>query len=226
MQRGRDLIPVYFVEIIRPQSLHRRSHEITFLAHRQDRKVAPPGPFVSPDVGSETFRSLATDTYSLNPHRPASTEVFNRNRRPTGAIHRTLTRPAKARSSQLLVRITQFRGRCRFPTARTSYRFGEAEVLASVFVLPSDAALRIVARGGPIEVRVRRDDGSFLDDTAIMTAIALIFGLMAIPTTGTYVLVINGSADVKWGVNVVYFRSQRKLLSTTALLHRTTCSMD
>jgi hypothetical protein len=62
--------------------------------------------------------------------------------------------------------------------------WGTRSAITTEFVLPSEAALRIVAQGGPIEIGVGREDGTFLDDTASAEAIVLVFGLM-----------VNGHSD-------------------------------
>jgi len=56
------------------------------------------------------------------------------------------------------------------------------------FVLPADAALRIVVKGGPIVLRVRRMNGRYVADHAQLGGQTVCLGLMAIPTSGTYVL--------------------------------------
>jgi hypothetical protein len=102
--------------------------------------------------------------------------------------------------------------------------WGTGSAITTELVLPSDAALRIVAQGGPIEIRVGRDDGTFLDDTASAEAIVPVFGLMAIPASGTYVLAISAATEVKWGVSVVYLRSEL-ILKPGTMLHESTQSL-
>jgi hypothetical protein len=90
------------------------------------------------------------------------------------------------------------------PGAHLLTFWGTGSAHSGEFALPSDGALRIVARGGPIEVRVRRKDGSFLADRASLDGERARLGLLAIPRSGTYSLVVEAEAGLDWGVTVVY----------------------
>jgi hypothetical protein len=81
--------------------------------------------------------------------------------------------------------------------------WGTGSARSAEFTLPSDGVLRIVARG-PIEVRVRRKDGSYLSDRACLAAKQEQLAIMGIPSSGTYSLVVESHAEVDWGVTVLY----------------------
>jgi hypothetical protein len=92
-----------------------------------------------------------------------------------------------------------------FPTGAHQLTFwGTGSAHTAEFALLSDGALRIVARCGPIKLRVQRQDGSFLDDKADLDGQKVRLGLMAISENGTYSLVVEASAGVDWGVTVLY----------------------
>jgi hypothetical protein len=82
--------------------------------------------------------------------------------------------------------------------------WGTGSARSAEFALPSDGALRIVAQGGPIEVRLRREDGSYLTDRACLDGKQVRLGMMAIPSSGTYSLVVESHAGLDWGVTVLY----------------------
>ncbi|HEV3022820.1 MAG TPA: hypothetical protein VGX76_10135, partial [Pirellulales bacterium] len=62
----------------------------------------------------------------------------------------------------------------------------------------------IVVRDGPIVVRVRRNDGSFLADVGFVDGKTARLALLAIPRSGTYSLVVEAEARGDWGLTVVY----------------------
>jgi hypothetical protein len=82
--------------------------------------------------------------------------------------------------------------------------WGTGSAHSQEFTVSSDGALRILARDGPMEVRVRRKDGSFLADCASLDGQKVRLGLMAIPRSGTYSLVVEAKAGLDWGVTVLY----------------------
>jgi hypothetical protein len=82
--------------------------------------------------------------------------------------------------------------------------WGAGGARTAYFDVPSDAVLRIVVRSGPIALRVRRRDGSFLEDTARLDGQDMHFGLMAIPVGGVYCLLVEAATGIDWGVTVVY----------------------
>jgi hypothetical protein len=47
-------------------------------------------------------------------------------------------------------------------------------------------------------------DGSFLDEGAFLDGQKIRLGLMAMPVSGVYSLVIKAAAEADWGVTVVY----------------------
>jgi hypothetical protein len=77
---------------------------------------------------------------------------------------------------------------------------GSGNATTATFSLDDDAALRIVADGGPLKLKVKRADGTFLGDAAEIPDGGHV--LMGIPEGGVYSFVIESSA--RWGVTVVY----------------------
>jgi hypothetical protein len=88
--------------------------------------------------------------------------------------------------------------------AQASTFWGAGSARTAYFDVPSDGVLRIVVRSGPIALRVRRRDGSFLEDTARLDGQDMHFGLMAIPVGGVYCLLVEAATRTDWGVTVVY----------------------
>jgi hypothetical protein len=90
------------------------------------------------------------------------------------------------------------------PDAHLLTFWGTGSAHSGEFFLPSDAAIRIVVRDGPIVVRVRRNDGSFLADVGFVDGKTARLALLAIPRSGTYSLVVEAEARGDWGLTVVY----------------------
>ena len=87
------------------------------------------------------------------------------------------------------------------PTGAHALTFwGQGSTRTAKFILPKDAALRIMANGGPFELRIQRDDGTFLPDAAQLSNGML--GLMAISQGGTYLLIVEARAE--WGITALY----------------------
>jgi|SRR5947209_16348846 len=78
--------------------------------------------------------------------------------------------------------------------------YGEGNQTTQAFALPGDAALRILAETGPFTLRVRRPDGSTLNDVASLPDGGP--ALMEIPEGGTYTLAVQTPA--RWAVTVVF----------------------
>jgi hypothetical protein len=82
---------------------------------------------------------------------------------------------------------------------------GSGNATTRTFSLDYDAALRIVAEGGPLKLRIMRSDGTFETFVGDATELRIKVGeytLAAIREGGTYSIVIESSA--RWGVTVVY----------------------
>lgn len=77
--------------------------------------------------------------------------------------------------------------------------WGDGSARTESFILPGDGALRILPNGSAFELRVRREDGSFLPEVARLSKGAL--GLMAITEGGSYTLDIEAQGE--WGVTVL-----------------------
>lgn len=69
------------------------------------------------------------------------------------------------------------------------------------FVLPRDASVRILADGGPFELRVMRPDGTYAVNAAKLPHGGL--GLGELREAGTYALEV--SAPGRWAVTVAFF---------------------
>jgi hypothetical protein len=83
----------------------------------------------------------------------------------------------------------------------SSFTFrGKGNGRTAQFTLKSDAALRIIAEGGPFKLTVIKADGTPLPTGATQPDGGL--GLMAIPDPGTYEMIIEASG--RWGVTVVF----------------------
>lgn len=89
------------------------------------------------------------------------------------------------------------------PGAHVLTFWGTGSAQTREFTLPSDGLLRIVARGGPMEVRVRRKDGRFLADRASLYGKPARLALMGIPRSGTYCLLVEAEPGLDWGVTVL-----------------------
>jgi hypothetical protein len=88
------------------------------------------------------------------------------------------------------------------PNAATLWGCGSGA--SREFFTPTDCALRCVAGQGRVIVRVRRKDGGMLDSAASVDGrTSLRFGLLAIPRSGTYSIVVQAADRVDWGVTVV-----------------------
>lgn len=81
--------------------------------------------------------------------------------------------------------------------------WGSGNAHSVEFFLPSDAALRILTRTGPLIVRVQRKDGSFLDDCGCLDGKAVRRGVLAIPHSGTYSLMVQAEAGHDWAITIV-----------------------
>lgn len=82
--------------------------------------------------------------------------------------------------------------------------WGTGSARSEAFTLQSDAALRVVTRKGSIEVSVQREDQTFLSDRVCLDGNQVCLGMMAIPRSGTYSLVVESQTGMDWGVTVLY----------------------
>lgn len=89
-------------------------------------------------------------------------------------------------------------------SAHAATLWGSGNGASREFFTPTDCFLRCVAGQGRVVVRVRCKDGRMLADAASVDGRTTVrFGLLAIPRSGTYSIVVQAYDGVDWGVTAV-----------------------